>query len=81
MAAELFPTSHRTLAAGIRYLCSILAGALGFLVEALLFDRIGNHGEAIALMMIPAPLVLLAIWYLPEPAAKALETISPEQAA
>ncbi len=81
MTAELFPTSHRTLAAGIRYLCSILAGALGFLVEALLFDRIGNHGEAIALMMIPAPLVLLAIWFLPEPAAKALETISPEQAA
>ena len=81
MTAELFPTSHRTLAAGIRYLCSILAGALGFLVEAELYDAFGSHGEAIALMMIPAPLVLLPIWFLPEPAAKALETIAPEREA
>ena len=80
MAAELFPTSHRTLAAGIRYLCAILAGALGFLVEAMLFDHVGNHGEAIALMMIPAPLVLLPIWFLPESASKSLEAISPEHA-
>jgi MFS family permease len=81
MAAELFPTSHRTLAAGIRYLSSILAGAVGFLVEGALFDRVGNHGEAIALMMIPAPLVLIPIWFLPEPAAKPLEAISPEHTA
>jgi MFS family permease len=79
MSAELFPTSHRTLAAGIRYLASILAGALGFFVERLLFQWTGSHGEAIALMMIPAPLVLLPIWLLPEPAAKALETIAPER--
>ncbi|MBI1211041.1 MAG: MFS transporter [Alphaproteobacteria bacterium] len=79
MAAELFPTSHRALAAGIRYLASILAGALGFLVEAALYTHTGNHGDAIALMMIPAPLVLLPIWMLPEPAAKSLETVAPER--
>ena len=78
LTAELFPTSHRTLAAGVRYLCAILSGALGFLVEALLFERIGSHGQAIALMMLPAPLVLLPIWFLPEPAAKVLEDIAPE---
>ncbi len=81
MAAELFPTSHRTLAAGIRYLASILAGALGFLAEAALFQWTGSHGEAIALMMIPAPLVLIPIWFLPEPASKPLEEISAERTA
>jgi putative MFS transporter len=79
MTAELFPTSHRTLAAGLRYLTSILAGAIGFLVEAALYEFTKSHGEAIALMMIPAPLVLLPIWLLPEPATKALETIAPER--
>src|SRR5205085_10910289 len=80
LTAELFPTSHRALAAGIRYLCAILIGALGFLVEGSLFDRFASHGEAIALMLIPAPLALLPIWFLPEPAAKALEVIAPELA-
>jgi putative MFS transporter len=79
MTAELFPTSHRTLAAGLRYLTSILAGAAGFLVEATLFKITQSHGEAIALMMIPAPLVLLPIWLLPEAAAKPLETVAPER--
>lgn len=79
LTAELFPTSHRSLAAGVRYLAAILAGAVGFIAEAMLFDLTGSHGEAIALMMIPAPLVLLPIWLLPEPAAKSLEAVSPEE--
>ena len=79
MTAELFPTSHRTLAAGLRYLTSILAGAAGFLIEAALFNVTQSHGQAIALMMIPAPLVLLPIWLLPEAAAKPLETVAPER--
>lgn len=79
MSAELFPTSHRALAAGIRYLTTILAGAVGFLVERELFKWTGSHGEAIALMMIPAPIVLLPIWMLPESASKTLETIAPER--
>ena len=78
LTAELFATSHRSLAAGVRYLCTILAGAIGFLVEGSLFDLVGNHGEAIALMLIPAPLALLPIWFLPEPASKSLDDIAPE---
>jgi putative MFS transporter len=78
LTAELFPTSHRSLAAGVRYLCSILAGALGFLVEGELYEYFGNHAEAITVMLIAAPLALLPIWFLPEPARRSLDEIAPE---
>lgn len=79
LTAELFPTSHRALAAGVRYLCAILAGALGFIVEGELFEYFGNHPEAIAAMLIATPFALIPIWFLPEPAKKSLDEIAPEQ--
>jgi putative MFS transporter len=78
LTAELFPTSYRSFAAGVRFLFAILAGAAGFLVEGNLFERVGSHGEAIVWMLLVAPIALIPIWFLPEPASKSLDDIAPE---
>lgn len=80
LGAELFPTSHRTLAASIRFFASLAGGAIGLLVEAEIFRVTGSHGSAIAIMTLAAPLCLIPIWFLPEPAKKALEEIAAERA-
>lgn len=80
LGAELFPTSHRTLAASIRFFAWLAGGAVGLLVEAEIFRMTGAHGEAIAIMTLAAPLCLIPIWFLPEPAKKTLEEIAAERA-
>ena len=80
LGAELFPTSHRSLAAAIRFASSLFGGLLGFLVERLLFDQFGSHGPAIATLAILAPLCLIPVYFLPEPAQKTLEEIAPDHA-
>ncbi len=79
LGAELFPTSHRSLAAGIRFMSSLLGGVLAFVVERELFRDFGSHGPAVASLAILAPLCLIPIWFLPEPARKSLEDISAER--
>ncbi len=80
LGAELFPTSHRAVASAIRLFAWLAAGAVGFLVEAELFERFGTHGAAIAWLLIATPFALVPIWFLPEPAKRALEDISAERA-
>ncbi|MCE9520855.1 MAG: MFS transporter, partial [Alphaproteobacteria bacterium] len=80
LGAELFPTSHRTLASAIRFFAALTGGAIGLLVEAEIFKLTGAHGTAIALLTIVAPLCLIPIWFLPEPAKKSLEDIAAERA-
>jgi putative MFS transporter len=79
LSAELFPTSHRSLASAVRYTVWILAGAFALYLEGPLYDRVGTHGIAIALLVLPAPLAIIPIWFLPEPAKKSLEEISAER--
>lgn len=79
LGAELFPTSHRSLAAAIRFMSSLFGGILAFVVERELFNYFGSHGPAIASLAILAPLCLIPIWFLPEPARKSLEDISGER--
>jgi len=79
MTAELFPTSHRSLASAVRYFFWILAGALALFLEGPLYDYFGNHGTAIAVLMLPAPLAIIPIWFLPEPAKKSLEDVAAER--
>jgi MFS family permease len=76
LGAELFPTSHRSLAASIRMMAALFGGLLGLLVERELFMLYGNHGPAIATLALVAPLCLVPVWFLPEPAQKTLEEIS-----
>lgn len=79
LGAELFPTSHRTLAASIRFFASLTGGALGLLAEAEVFKITGSHGSAIALMTLLTPLCVIPIWFLPEPAKRTLEDIAAER--
>ena len=76
LGAELFPTSHRSLAASIRMMAALFGGLLGLLVERELFMLYGNHGPAIATLALVAPLCLVPVWFLPESAQKTLEEIS-----
>lgn len=78
LGAELFPTSHRSLAAAIRFMSSLFGGLLGFVAERALFDVFGAHGPAIAVLVAAAPLALIPMFFLPEPAQKTLEEISPD---
>lgn len=79
LGAELFPTSHRSLAAAIRFMSSLFGGILAFVVERELFGVFGSHGPAIAALAILAPLCLIPLLLLPEPAQKSLEDISGER--
>ncbi len=79
MTAELFPTSHRSLASAVRYFFWIMTGAVALFLEGPLYDRVGSHGAAIAILILPGPLALIPIWFLPEPARQPLDMISAER--
>jgi MFS family permease len=79
LGAELFPTSHRSLAAAIRMMAALFGGLLGLLVERELFIAYGQHGPAIATLALLAPLCIVPTWFLPEPAQKKLEEIAAER--
>lgn len=74
--AELFPTSHRSLASAIRLFFWLLGGSIGLLAEAEMYEQYQSHGTAIAWLILATPLSLLPVWFLPETAQKSLEEIS-----
>lgn len=80
LGAELFPTSHRSVASAVRLFAWLFAGGIGFLVEADLFERLNSHGAAIAWLILATPLCVVPIWFLPEPAKRSLEEIAAERA-
>jgi MHS family proline/betaine transporter-like MFS transporter len=78
--AELFPTSHRSTAAGARLIVITVGGSLGLALESVLYPLTGSHWHAISLLLgvtLIAPLVVALA--LPETAGKTLEEISPER--
>jgi MFS family permease len=79
VSAELFPTSYRSTASGLRAIAIALGAALGLWVQSQLYGPAGSHAAAItwmlAVLVIPIGVVLAA---LPETAARELEAISPE---
>lgn len=79
LSAELFPTSHRSIASAVRYFFWIMAGSLALYLEGPLYDIVGSHGAAVALLILPAPLALIPLWFLPEPALKSLDDIAAER--
>jgi len=77
--AELFPTSHRSTAAGARMVVATLGGSLGLALESVLYAITGSHWSAISLLAGVAlfgPLIVALA--LPETAGRSLEEISPE---
>lgn len=78
--AELFPTSHRTTAAGARMLVGTGAAALGLAAESLLYGWLGSHWSAISVLLcglLAVPIVIAAAF--PETAGRTLEEIAPER--
>jgi len=91
LGAELFPTSYRSTASGMRLVVATLGGVSGYYLEGLLYPSalasLGDvagaeqlaHGVAITwllpLLLIPA----LGMFLIPETAGRELEDISPER--
>ena len=80
--AELFPTSHRSTAGSALQVAGTTGGAIGLLLEALLYRYTQSHWTAVSCMTIIwmiAPLIMF--FGFPETAGRELEAISPEQQA
>lgn len=80
LGSELFPTSYRSTAAGVRQLVATLGASLGLFVEGFLYGITGSHGAAITWMLVVTPIAPLIIaFFLPETANLELEEIAPEK--
>jgi putative MFS transporter len=78
---ELFPTSYRSTAAGIRLVCVTLGGSLGLLLESLLYGVVASHWVTIgALATLALPGAWLVARWFPETAGRTLDDIAPERA-
>jgi putative MFS transporter len=78
---ELFPTSSRATAAGLRLVCVTLGGSMGLLLESLLYRVVASHWVAISALTVLALLgALLVTRCFPETAGRTLEDIAPERA-
>lgn len=79
LGAELFPTSYRSTASGVRVVVGTLGGAFGLWLEGSLYTMTGSHAAAITWMMLAMPIAPLIIaCFLPESANRELEDVSPE---
>ncbi len=78
LSAEIFPTAYRATVAGLRYMFSILAGAVSLALEGPLYDVLGGHGPALMLLLAAMPIAMIALLRLPEPAGRTLEDIAAE---
>ena len=79
LGTELFPTSHRATASGVRMMALAAGGALGLWLEGAFYPQAGSHASAITwLALAAAPVSLLALLALPKTARRELEDISPQ---
>ena len=79
LGSELFPTSYRSTASGLRAFLWMGGGSVGLVVvESQLFPMAGSHAAAVTLMLAGAWLAPLAVLcFIPETARKELEQIAP----
>ncbi|GBD25815.1 Putative niacin/nicotinamide transporter NaiP [bacterium HR30] len=80
LGAELFPTSYRSTASGVRQVVTTIGGALGLLVEGVLYSYFQSHPAAISTLVLALPIAPVIVWFwLPETANRELEEVSPER--
>lgn len=80
LGSELFPTSYRSTASGVRAVIATIGAAGGLWLEGVLFADLGSHAAAITAMLIVVPIAPLVIALcLPETANRELEEVSPER--
>jgi putative MFS transporter len=81
-SAELFPTSHRSTAGSALAVAGTTGGAIGLLIEGILFSYFHSHWTAISYLTVfwmMAPFIMY--FGYPETAGQELEEISPEKGA
>jgi MFS family permease len=79
-SAELFPTSYRATATGIRSIMATLGGVCGLAMEGVVYTALGSHWHAISLLALAfclTPLIVAVAF--PETSGRALEEIAPER--
>ena len=77
--AELFPTSQRSTASGLRMGAKELGGVAGLALVSLLFGQVGSNWSAIAILCGVSLAAPLLVWLaFPETAGRSLEEIAPE---
>ncbi len=80
LGSELFPTSYRSTASGMRSVIATVGAASGLTLQATLYGALGSHGAAITAMLVLVPIAPLIIALgLPETARRELEEVSPER--
>jgi len=80
LGAELFPTSYRSTASGLRGLVSALGSVTGLFAESALYAALGSHALAITAMLpLAAVAACVLAWFVPETARRELEAIAPER--
>jgi MFS family permease len=80
LGSELFPTSHRATASGMRNVVATLGGICGLALEGTLYEITGSHAAAITWMVpvLGLPPLVIAL-FVPETARRELEDVSPER--
>ena len=79
MGSEIFPTSYRSTASGVRAVAASLGVILGLQAHSLIYGYIGDFGQATAWLLAALPIgAVAALWLLPETASRTLEDIAPE---
>ena len=80
LGSELFPTSYRSTASGVRAVIATLGAATGLWLEGIIYARLGSHAAAITAMLAVVPIAPLVVAIcLPETANRELEEVSPER--
>jgi hypothetical protein len=78
--AELFPTSVRSTASGVRELCKHGGAVTGLALVSVLYGVVGSNWTAIALLCAVGALTPVIVWrFFPETAGRDLEDIAPER--
>ena len=77
-SAELFPTSYRSTAGSALTVAGTTGGAIGLLLESLLYNLTGSHAKAVCYLTIFWMVTPAIMWFLPETSGRELEEISPE---
>ena len=80
LGSELFPTSYRSTASGVRQMVATFGASLGMFAEGILYGLTGSHAAAITWMLVVTPIAPVMIaFFLPETASRELEEIAPEK--
>jgi putative MFS transporter len=73
---EMFPTSHRSTAAGARMIAATVGGVAGLAVESLLYGFFGSHWTAVSVLAVFALFAPFIVALFPETSGRELEDIS-----